>query len=268
MYEGFLKPNSGFPPGIIDYKSFLVGLENIIEAYARAYDVLKSVDSLKPVGIIYDIILAEPLRKDDYKSSENAMYFYNWWFLDAITKGEYNKGFNSRWSIHRKDLAKRVDWIGVNYYSRVVEKSSPWFKGEDLLNQKIVKGLGFESVPRSKTKMGYPTSDMGQEIYPEVHRRYGLPIIVTENGVADSEDNLRPYVIVSHLNGAYKAMFENNVNQIGYYHWSLMDNYGWAHGFSMKYGLFEVNFQTKKRKARSSAKLYSKIASERKTYAL
>ncbi len=273
MHEGFLKPNSGFPPKIISYKSYITGMVNLVEAHARAYDVLKSIDPLKPVGIIYDILLTEPLNENDIIASENAMYFYNWWFLDAIIRGEYSRGFSDKWIIYRKDLVGKADWIGVNYYSRlVVEESRPWFNGETLLNWKVVKGYGFESTPKLKTKAGNPTSDMGWEIYPQglrkvlnkVYARYKLPIIVTENGVADSEDKLRPYVITSHLNEIHKAIIEDNVNVLGYYHWSLMDNYEWAHGYSMKYGLYEVNFQTKERRPRHSAKLYSKIASDRK----
>lgn len=205
------------------------------------------------------------------------MYFYNWWFLDAIIKGEYSRRFSGKWIIYRKDLAGKADWIGVNYYSRlVVRKNRPWFSGESLLNWKIVKGYGFESAPKSKTKAGNPTSDMGWEIYPQglrkvlskVYARYKLPIIVTENGVADSEDKLRPFAITSHLNEIHKAIIEDHVNVLGYYHWSIMDNYEWAHGYSMKYGLYEVNFQTKERRPRHSAKLYSKIVSDRKVLIL
>ncbi|MGB9758320.1 MAG: family 1 glycosylhydrolase [Thermoproteota archaeon] len=83
--------------------------------------------------------------------------------------------------------------------------------------------------------------------------KFKLPMYITENGIADSEDKLRSKYIMEHLKAVEDTLNTRKFNLQGYFYWSLVDNYEWAKGFSMKFGLFEVDLKTKERKMRKSA---------------
>jgi len=132
-----------------------------------------------------------------------------------------------------------LDWIGINYYSRNL---IGWPPGEPA------GGFG-------------PRTDFGWEIYPRglyhVLRRvgrFGKPVVVTENGIADADDDQRPGYLVSHLQQAQRAIAAG-VDLRGYLHWTLLDNFEWAEGFSKQFGL-----ATRDRQLRPSARLYGAIA--------
>jgi len=145
-----------------------------------------------------------------------------WVFFDAIVKGELM-------GTVRDDLKGRLDWIGVNYYSRTVVK----LIGENTYIG--IPGYGYSCERNSVSPDGRPCSDFGWEFYPEglydvivkYWNRYHLPIYVTENGIADAADYQRPYYLVSHIYQVYRAI-QDGANVKGYLHWSLADNYEWA----------------------------------------
>ena len=84
---------------------------------------------------------------------------------------------------------------------------------------------------------------------------FGKPIYVTENGISDIKDVLRPSFLVEHLNVLRRAISEEKIDVRGYFHWSLTDNYEWAKGFGQKFGLYSVDLETKSRKSRKSAEV-------------
>ncbi len=257
--EGYWTVKSGFPPGILSLKAMLKAKKNLVEAHARAYDVIKTF-SKKPVGLLYDVYAIEPLNRGDEKAAEEARKTEVYDFLNAVTRGVIS------WleGEVREDLKGKLDWLGVNYYTRLVVTS---VKGPPGFGWRPVPGYGRNCKPNSLSKDGRPTSDFGWEFYPEglknvlvdLYERYRLPLMVTENGVADEKDILRPSFVVSHLYQVYLALKEG-VNVRGYLHWALTDNYEWAHGFSMRFGLCHVDFKTKKRFLRPSAFILGEIA--------
>ena len=112
-----------------------------------------------------------------------------------------------------------------------------------------------------------PVTDMGWAIYPEGFgavleelRQYGLPVVVTENGIADADDNQRPRFLVDHLRQVATAIGAG-IDVRGYYHWTLVDNFEWAAGFCPKFGLasFDRSAADRKRAARGSAAVYRRI---------
>jgi len=128
-----------------------------------------------------------------------------------------------------------------------------------------VKGYGFNYDPNSKSLEGRPSSDFGWEVYPEgleeslkIASKYKVPPMITENGIADATDNIRPDFIVTHLK-VLERLVEEELEVKGYLHWVLTDNYEWAHGFKMKFGLYAVDLSTKKRIKRKSAEVYKEI---------
>jgi beta-glucosidase len=89
-------------------------------------------------------------------------------------------------------------------------------------------------------------------------RRYGLPLYVTENGLPDADDDLRPRFITEHLLRVVRAI-EDGCPVRGYYHWSLVDNFEWADGWSLRFGLYALDPVTQVRTPRPSAGLYGEI---------
>ena len=106
---------------------------------------------------------------------------------------------------------------------------------------------------------------MGWEVFPEgiyyvlMHlKKYKKPIYILENGLADQGDTKRPVFIKNHLKYIHQAIKEG-ADIKGYFQWSLIDNFEWKEGFDKKFGLYEVDYKTFKRKPRKSAKIYAEI---------
>ena len=152
-------------------------------------------------------------------------------------------------------IGQETDFLGVNYYTR---NQVAWDPADRLLNA-------------SATAPRLPTTAMGWEVYPEglfkVLKRVSLdytkiPLFITENGAAfdDSfapdgsviDDGDRIDYLSSHFEAA-RRVCEGGINLRGYYVWSLMDNLEWAHGYSKRFGLVHVDFQTQRRTLKRSA---------------
>jgi beta-galactosidase len=158
----------------------------------------------------------------------------------------------------------------VNYYTRFVVKGktsilAKMFAGISAIPE-IVPNYGFACQPDAKSADGLQTSDLGWETYPEglldalnAMKTYGKPLYVTENGIADEKDALRPSFITEHLKVLERAIAEEKIDVRGYFHWSITDNYEWAKGFGPKFGLYSVDLETKSRKIRKSAEIYREI---------
>jgi len=144
----------------------------------------------------------------------------------------------------------------VNYYSRDMVRLSRAHAGELFIARDVLPGA--------------PVSDLGWEIYPaglgalvrEWAARSGLPVYVTENGIADAADAKRASFLVDHLAQVASAIADG-VDVRGYFHWSLLDNFEWAEGYAPRFGLVEVDYATQARRVRPSGELYARIARER-----
>lgn len=147
--------------------------------------------------------------------------FFNWFWTHSFLGTVYEK----------------CDSIGINYY--------------------LHKKFGDTAV--------YRKTDMDWDFYPEgieealyLVKRYGKPVWVSEAGIADADDDQRAEYITTMIRGMYNAI-QRGVDLRGYMYWSLMDNYELAHGYSKRFGLVEVDFDTLARKARPSAYVYKSI---------
>ena len=108
-------------------------------------------------------------------------------------------------------------------------------------------------------------TDMDYALYPEgfyeaLHTISTLkkPIYVTENGVADQGNNIREIFIKRYLYALNKGL-QDGLDIRGYFYWTLMDNFEWAEGYKMKFGLYEVDFETQERTLRESSNLFAKM---------
>ena len=93
----------------------------------------------------------------------------------------------------------------------------------------------------------------------------GKPIYITENGLADADDKLRPEFIREHLKYIYQAINEG-IDIRGYFYWSLLDNFEFVEmrGFWPRFGLVEIDYKTQERKIRPSALVYAEICKNNK----
>jgi beta-glucosidase len=89
-------------------------------------------------------------------------------------------------------------------------------------------------------------------------RRYGLPIYITENGVEDADDRLRPRYLAAHIHRLWKAVNIGTPIR-GYYHWSLVDNFEWERGWTQRFGLWGLDPETQARTRRPSVDFYAEI---------
>lgn len=155
------------------------------------------------------------------------------------------------WHYVPQRLKNECDYIGINYYSgrRVGIR---------------LKGFVEKSCENEET------SDLKWEIYPQGLRAvlramwnaYRKPLLITENGIADATDAKRARFIAEHLAVLYDALREG-IDIRGYLYWSLLDNFEWAHGFSPRFGLVEIDYRTLERKIRPSAYAYAEICKTR-----
>jgi beta-glucosidase len=90
------------------------------------------------------------------------------------------------------------------------------------------------------------------------YTRWNKPIYITENGLPDRDDTLRPAYLIQHLREMWRAI-SFNFPVMGYYHWSLVDNFEWERGWSQRFGLIGLNPETQERHWRPSAYLYQQI---------
>lgn len=205
--------------------------EYLARAHRLAYAALK--DTLGPdsrVGLTHVMPWAHPAEKGGVLSGTMCRYW--------------------RWIMEHHFVDKvcdQLDWLGVQYY---YDSPCQAFRLADEDG----------CVPR--TDMGWRIVPEGlYHVVREAARRYRVPVLVTENGLADAADAQRARFIIDHLAWLKRATDEG-VDVRGYLYWSLLDNFEWAYGFGPRFGLAGVEYATCSRTLRPSASLYARIARE------
>jgi len=169
-------------------------------------------------------------------------------------------------------IAAPIDFLGVNYYRPHFIRRGDW---EDLrLGETPVTGypgfVEYLAPGQERTTMEWPIVPASMyDLLCELHRESdGLPLYITENGCAADDyvspggaidDYERIAYIHSHLDAAWRAI-EAGVNLGGYFHWSLMDNFEWREGYRRRFGLHYVDFETRRRIPKRSARFYAAVA--------
>jgi len=270
-----------FPPGTFSYTALLTVLSNVIEGQAAAYDALNAADAVDAdedgdsatVGLVHNMVAFQPdtpSNPQDVVAADHANYLFNSLFLNSVVLGETDPNADGVSDVteFRPDLVGKADFIGVNYYFRgkTTGLGSTITPSVPLLDFLPVTSY---RTPQNPTAPRCPTlcTEFGWEIYPQGLRQvlqiaggYGLPVYITENGLADSDDDQRKFYLVSHLEVLDQAIADGVADVRGYYHWSLVDNFEWASGYYTKFGLFSYDPTTLKRHARPSSRVYKRIA--------
>ncbi|MFL5481199.1 MAG: GH1 family beta-glucosidase [Gemmatimonadaceae bacterium] len=224
------------------------------------------------IGIVVNLEPKYPASRSsaDLQATKRADAYMNRQFLDPVFLGRYPEEmgeiFGEAWPEWSEEdmqlIAEPIDFLGINYYTRKVERFHP-----DILPLKT------KHVPQ----LNHTYTETHWEVFPEaltqlllsVTERYGkLPIYITENGAAfydppspingRIDDPLRIEYYRQHLRAAHDAM-RQGVDLRGYYAWSLLDNYEWSLGFSKRFGLVHVDYETQRRTVKASGRYYSEV---------
>ncbi len=251
------------PPGYADIKKVAAPLRGMLLSHAAAYRRLHRLAQENGrdirVGVAHHLRVFDPHSKinplDRYLAAKFDEIF-NWGFDEPLTTGRMK--IKIPFTIHVDERLPGIvgtqDFIGVNYYTR------------DIIKFALKKPLPAEML----VKEGAATTDVGWEIYPKgfyrmlravAERHPGVPIVITENGTADSRDAFRGEFLKDHLAQLHRAIHEG-IPVEGYCHWSLMDNFEWIYGFEPRFGLYSVDYATQKRTLRESGRLYQQISRE------
>ncbi|MBC8132331.1 MAG: glycoside hydrolase family 1 protein [Deltaproteobacteria bacterium] len=237
-----------WPPGVKDPARGARVLARLLEAHALATAALRTHDhsdadgdrAATRIGIAHNVRVFDAAGGPiDRLVAKVADDFYNRAIPDAVANGHIHISLPMSITIDQPapGLRGSFDWLGINYYTRDVVESR-------LVRAMFGKGAPYQVV----TDAARPRSDMGWEIYPEGLYRllvnfasYGWPLIVTESGLADRSGDVRPGYIRSHIYAIDRARADG-VQVTGYFHWSLMDNFEWSHGYEGRFGLYTIDF--------------------------
>ena len=258
---------TNFPPALSRPDLVAVGLRNEAAAYSASYDLIHQLDSDAQVGFalnMYSWRGGDPANPTDQQAAADFSDFYNRWFPDAVIRGEVDANFDGVITpdeVH-PDLAGKADFFGVNYYSQGIVAAYRGAFADAALP--IIKGYPEFSPLINVVAGGCPAtecSDTAQIINPaglrdvlDIANSYGIPLWVTENGLADSADTKRASYVVRHLAVINKAIADG-MDIVGYTAWSLTDNLEWVLGYDPKYGLYSYDPVTLERTPRPSVSL-------------
>lgn len=260
-------------PGMHDWAKAVQVTHNLMLSHGLAVQAYRAQNLKSQIGITLNLTQAYPTS--DSQEDQQAAYridgFQNRWFLDPIFKGNYpsdmqdymQKNFGPMNYVQSGDLKtinSPIDFLGVNYYSPSYVANDPnssYFQTDGKSGGNPVTAMGWEIVPNSL----YDLLMRLKKDYPSV------PLYITENGAAFADtvdannqvnDNDRLKFVYQYLAAAQKAVAAG-VNLKGYFVWSLMDNFEWAEGYTKRFGITYVDYQTQKRIPKRSANWYSGV---------
>jgi beta-glucosidase len=228
-----------WPPGHANAGSCLRAIRQLRAAHLGAYRAIHRERPSAQVGIVLNMPVFEAAQARDARDRAVA----------RVQRFLFNE-------LLLRSLGHRYDFIGLNYYGRYAVRF-------DLAAAGYVFGRHVQrpTVATARTDWGqiHPRGLTEQLLWLSA---FGVPLYVTENGVFDNEDRVRPTFLRDHL-GAVLDASQRGADVRGYFHWSLVDNFEWAEGWSTHFGLIAVDRITGRRTPKASAELYAAICRAR-----
>jgi len=246
-------------------------------AHGRAAQALRAAGA-RSIGIASNHGPTWPASDSEDDRAAAALYdnLVNWMFADPVILGEYPDGIGDGMPGPVADdltlIGGSVDWFGINYYMPSLI-GAPGGGADTGVTDGFVLPAGLPFEPRAidgreRTDFGWPVVPEGfGEILQTFATRYGdrlPPIYITENGCAINDgpdesgrvaDRRRIEYLDGHLRALQQAM-DAGVDVRGYFHWSLLDNFEWAAGYSQRFGLVHVDYATQRRTPKDSFAWY------------
>ena len=251
--EGYV--DGKFPPGQSNVVRPFRVEANLLRGHAAAYRAIHAVQPEARVGFAHH---HRPMKPR-----------YSWFPLDVLERNiqfnAINMAFPSgiRSGVMRTPLGNtRIpeakgtqDFFGLNYYSQDTVAF-------DLLRPSELFGRRY--YPKgSDIAEGGMNANLPEGLFNSIKwaLQFNVPILITENGIEDAKDNLRPRYMAGHIHQLWRAV-NYNWPVRGYFWWTLVDNFEWERGWTQRFGLWELDVETQARRKRPSADLYAAICKE------
>lgn len=253
-------------PGRTEPSAALAAAHHLLIAHGLAVRALRADAPSARAGIVLNFEPKHPASGHplDIEAAIVRHDQFNRWFLDPISGRDYpDAGARDRgW---RRDevldgdmalIAQPIDFLGVNYYTREIVRSPLLPPLDRVDGPREWTGMGWEVYPRGLT-----------EVLEFVASRTGaLPLYVTENGAAYPVDEHDPErdpervgFLLRHFEAGLDAI-DRGVPLRGYFVWSLLDNFEWAHGYAHRFGIIHVDYDTLERRVRDSGRFVAAVA--------
>lgn len=263
-------------PGIADYSQAFQTAHHLLVSHGKAVQVFRQGGYKGDIGIVLNLPYVIPASDSeaDRDACQRADENINGMFLDPLFRGQYPAMLFDWIGPHAPDIQdgdlalinQPIDFLGVNYY---MTYSVRYFHNGGLFKSAMAE----VSAPNwGQTAMGWGINPPGlTAVLLNLKENYGNPkMYITENGCALREapdargvvaDTGRINFLRAHLLAAHQAI-QSGANLQGYYVWSLMDNFEWAHGFDKRFGLVWVDYDTGQRIPKQSAHWYSQVIAQ------
>lgn len=259
-------------PGIKDLKTTLDVSHNLLLSHGKALSLFREMNIDGKIGICLNFSSKYPAseKPEDIRAAELSFGVVGRWFADPVFKGHYPQDvleyYKNRGVLHTfpeedmKIINQPIDFLALNYYT------SEFIRYDAELG---FTGINPQLENFDRTEMGWIIYPQGlYDLLTRLDRDYGKPdLIISENGAAFKdevnsngrvEDTRRIKYLADHLTQAQKAI-ESGVNLKGYYLWSLMDNFEWAFGYTKRFGIVHVDYETQKRTIKDSGHWYKEV---------
>lgn len=269
---GYLTGEMAPGMSILDFDTYLAAIHHALLAHGRAVPVLRANVPGANVGIVHytQAVEAASRTPEDIAAARRYDGFVNRWYFDPIYKGEYPADMAEglyayfRPPVQPGDMeaiCAPLDFQGVNFYERSIVG-----EGDDLplINIRYVRPEGDYTA-------------MGWQVYPpglyaaltRIHREYApTALYVTENGAAFVDDitpdgGVHDDRRIAYLRGYFvqaARAIADGVPLKGYFVWSLLDNFEWAHGYDKRFGVVYVDYPTQRRIIKDSGRFLAQVA--------
>ncbi|CAN1243221.1 Beta-glucosidase 18 [Linum perenne] len=270
----------------------LIALHNMILAHAKAVKIYRQLfqeNQGGSIGIVVNAMWYEPLRENemlDQQAVSRALAFGSAWILDPLVYGDYPSEMRlylgatlPSFTVEQRDYVKgSIDFIGLNHYSTLYAKDCLHSSCPPGGSDHAIRGYAYTTGERDGATIGQPTGNSRFFVVPRglenivnyLKKRYNnMPIYITENGYAPPpdeavqleeilQDSSRIEYHKSYL-AALARSIRDGADVRGYFLWSLMDNFEWADGYTLQYGLYYVDRQTLERTPKKSAMWYKEF---------
>ena len=283
-FLGFGHASGGHAPGILrPREDVAASTHNVLKAHGAAVQAIRAatkqpaIVGWAPVGVTF---IPASDRPEDVEAARrmtfefpppetdisSAFYFNNAWYSDPVFKGEYPQ---SGVEFFGKDMpairdgdmeliSQPLDFYGVNIY----------FGSAPVSDGMHPKDLSRRNLGRPRTMTNWPVTPealyWGPKFFAE---RYGVPMYITENGTAGMDwvhadgqvhDAHRVDFLTRYLSQLRRAI-DDGIDVRGYFQWSILDNYEWASGYSKRFGLVYVDYETQQRIPKDSYRFYQRV---------
>ncbi len=271
--------NGVHAPGTTDPAAAIGASHHLLLGHGLATQAIRAAARDAQLGITLNLnpVAAATDSAADGDAARRIDGLQNRWFLEPLFKGSYPSDIVDDLSrfpvvdlIRDGDLAtiaQPLDLLGVNYYTRHAVRAG--VAGDDASAYPGCEDVEFVPGDAPTTEMGWEIEPSGLvDVLDRIRRYTGeLPLYITENGSAFADevapdggvhDVERTAYLRSHLAAAHEAI-QRGVPLKGYFVWSLMDNFEWAHGYSKRFGIVHVDYETQRRTVKDSGLMYADV---------